>query len=222
MNTNHEDYVGVITDNVCENRAVNNLCKLTILLWFTVSMCIILCSCSTSKSATKHQEHHATVDVVASEAKHDTHLSEDIARLDSMISLFRQRERETNTTQEDSRETISEIITTTIDSLGREVRQEQRTTERTLSRQEQREREQWQQQVEQRWQQELSRRDSLYQIALSDLQARITADTAETSDSKAEKQTGYSGPSCKGLIYALIIIIIMIATRRYWKRFTEK
>ena len=113
------------------------ICVVVLML---MSMCS---SCATKRELHEHQTHVVVADEQAQEARHDGHARQTTA---SVWAAMREM-----AAQEQSRETTTETITTWTDSLGREMRQEQRTTQRELSRQEQ---QRWRQ-TEERWQNEL-------------------------------------------------------------------
>lgn len=188
---------------------------------FIVLAAISLCSCATKKEIYEHHSHHIEADTLARQAQADTHVTALAERLDSLFTLFMQREHERSTTNEDSRETITETITTSIDSLGRQLRTEQRTTDRTLSRQEQRDREQWQQQIQATYQRQLAAYDSLLRAAESRLQTHweLRDSTNEQHISTpANSQPWYLRllSNLQWLIAGIILGVAIYTTRRWW------
>ena len=106
----------------------------------------MLSSCATKKELHEHQTHVVEADTLAQEAKHDTHVSQKVQNLDSLVTASVWAAMQEFVRQEQEHEVTTETLTETIDSLGRIVRQQQKTTDRTLSRQElQRQQEQLQQ-----------------------------------------------------------------------------
>jgi len=195
-----------------------------IAVWTFIAYAVIsLCSCATKKELYEHHSHHIEADTLARQAQADTRVTAVSERLDSLFTLFMQREHEHSSSSEDSRETITETITTSIDSLGRQLRTEQRTTDRTLSRQEQHDREQWQQQMQTAYQRQLAAYDSLLRAAESRLQTHW-----EQRDSTNEQHI--SAPAAtlpwyrrlwdnlQWLIAGIILGVAIYTTRRWWKR----
>lgn len=190
---------------------------------FIVWAAISLCSCATKKELYEHHSHHIEADTLARQTQTDTRITAVAERLDSLFTLFMQREHEHASSSEDSRETITETITTSIDSLGRQLRTEQRTTDRTLSRQEQRDREQWQQQMQAAYQRQLAAYDSLLRAAESRLQTHW-----EQRDSTNEQHISVPAASqpwyrclwsnLQWLIAGTILGVAIYTTRRWWKR----
>lgn len=91
---------------------------------------IFLAACATQKTGTTVSsgttEKDSTENTVATTDY--THL------IDSLFTSWKQSLSQSSTTNEQSHERITESITFTIDSLGREIRNEQRTIDRDISR----------------------------------------------------------------------------------------
>lgn len=121
------------------------ICVVVLML---MSMCS---SCATKRELHEHQTHVVVADEQSQEARHDGHHQQTAVDIDSLVTASVWAAMQEMAAQEQSRETTTETITTWVDSLGREMRQEQRTTQRELSRQEQ---QRWRQ-TEERWQNEL-------------------------------------------------------------------
>ena len=97
----------------------------------------LLTGCATPKIVEQHHHHYEQADTLAIQARIDRSMNSWHAQMDSS---WRQRLDEYSASwfsHDDQKEHITETITTYIDSLGREVRQEQRTTDRSLSRMQQ-------------------------------------------------------------------------------------
>ena len=91
-------------------------------------------SCSTPRAVEEHHHHHYEVDTLAVQQQVDRQLTswhEDMTKL-----FFQKLQQYTDSwsSHEDQKETISELNTETTDSLGRKVRQEQRTISRDITR----------------------------------------------------------------------------------------
>jgi hypothetical protein len=122
---------------------------------------------------------------------------------------------------EDEKEKVTETITTFVDSLGREVRQEQRTTERSLSR--------MQQQTEQRLSREFEARlstaldsvNGIWQLKFEQYQTNF--EQADSSSVKETPATKTELPwykrwwqTLKDYLLMAGIVLLIIATRRIW------
>lgn len=127
------------------------------------------------------------------------------------------------TTQQESqsqeRERITETITSWVDSLGREVRQEQRVTDRDISKQQKLTEERLVQEMETRLQQAISQHDSEWNAKLEQLRTHF-----ERTDSIADKklqgkaaETWWDKFDRKfGWLMIIGIILLFIFTRKFW------
>jgi hypothetical protein len=182
---------------------------------------ITLVGCSTPKVIEQHHYHQFEADTLAVQAQVDKRM---IGWHEQMDSSWRQTWQEYSASwfsHDDQKETITETITTYIDSLGREVRQEQRTTDRSLSK--------MQQQTEQRLTREFELRiavaiDSVNGIWLSKFDALQTH--MENSDSTDIKETPASNSelpwykrwwqTIKNYLLIASIIVALLMTRNIW------
>lgn len=182
---------------------------------------LVLTGCTTPKIVEQHHHHYEQADTLAIQAQVDKHMNSWHAQMDSS---WRQRMEEYSASwfsHEDQKEKVTETITTYIDSLGREVRQEQRTTDRSLSK--------MQQQTEQRLSREFEQRMSAVVDSINDIwQQRFDAIQShwEKADSTAVKET----PATKTELpwyklwwqtlkdYLLIagIVALLVITRSIW------
>ena len=151
----------------------------------------MLSSCATKRELHEHHQHTVVADTLAQEARHDSHTNHQTSNIDSLVTASVWAAMQEFVRQEQEHEVTTETLTETIDSLGRIVRQQQKTTDRTLSRQElQRQQEQLQQlstQLHQRleamdsaWSDRISRYESHLRDSLSrqkDLQQSVAADS---------------------------------------------
>lgn len=211
---------------LCVLQVISFFCVLAIALVACVVI-LLFTGCTTPKAIEQHHHHYEQADTLAVQAMVDKHLNSWHAQMDSS---WRQRMEEYSasmTSNEDQKEKVTETITTFVDSLGREVRQEQRTTERSLSR--------MQQQTEQRLSREFEQRMSVVVDSVNDIwQQRFNAVKGhwEQADSSSVKET----PATKTELpwykrwwqtlkdYLLIagIVLLIIATRRIWWRWCKK
>jgi hypothetical protein len=121
--------------------------------------------------------------------------------------------------QEQQRERITETITSWVDSLGREVRQEQRVTDRDISKQQKLTEERLVQEMETRLQQAITKHDSEWNARLEQLRTHF-----ERTDSIADKklqgkaaETWWDKFDRKfGWLMIIGIILLFIFTRKFW------
>jgi hypothetical protein len=186
-----------------------------------------LVCCTTPKTVENHHHHYEQADTLAVQAQIDRRLSSWHAQMDSSWRQSWQEYSASWFSHDDEKEKVTETITTFVDSLGREVRQEQRTTERSLSR--------MQQQTEQRLSREFEQRMSVIVDSLNDIwQQRFERYQThwEQTDSTHVKET----PATKTELpwykrwwqtlkdYLLIagIVALLIITRSIWWPWCKK
>ena len=131
-----------------------------------VILCVLLGSCAAPKAIDRAEHHHSTIDTLSIQAAVDAHMTSWHERMDS---LFRERVSQSSSEQHsstDQKELITETVTTTTDSLGRVVRQEQRTISRDLHQEQQLFEQRLEREMESRLQTALSRQDSIWQQRL--------------------------------------------------------
>ena len=211
------------------------LCVLQVISFFCMLIiALVICAvvslftgCTTPKAIENHHHHYEQADTLAIQAQVDKRLNSWHAQMDSS---WRQRMEEYSasmTSNEDQKEKVTETITTFVDSLGREVRQEQRTTERSLSR--------MQQQTEQRLSREFEMRLSTALDSFNDIwQQRFNAAKGhwEQKDSTHVKETPATKTelpwykcwwqTLKGYLLIAAIIALLIMTRRLWWPWCKK
>ena len=117
-------------------------------------------SCTTSRTATSTVTHSEGDSLRALSAQYAA-VSQQLSCYDSIFAQMQARITAQQSTQEQSTERIQESVTTYLDSLGREVRQENRTIDRNLSRQTELRYEQQISSLQQQLSQETARTDSL-------------------------------------------------------------
>lgn len=136
------------------------------LLWglLICSVLTMLTGCATTRKTTSNVEVHQGDSLNMLNNKFDA-VSQQLSRYDSLFAQMQQQTSLHQTTDEQSTEHIQETVTTWLDSLGREVRQENRTIDRSLARQ-----------IEMRYeqqiatmQQQLSRQDARYDSLANEL-----------------------------------------------------
>lgn len=188
------------------------------LFWFVIML--LVTGCASHKSLEHHYHHYAQADTLAIQAQVDKRMSGWHKQMDSSWRQTWQEYSASWSSHDGQKEHITENITTYIDSLGREVRQEQRTTDRFLSR--------LQQQTEQRLSHEFESRLSVVVDSLNDVwQQRldILQSHFEKSDSASVTETPVAKPylpwykrwwqSLKAFLL-LAVIVALLMTIRFW------
>ena len=208
----------------CVCTAIKKVLGFLIGFFVFLLLCAIFCSCSTSKELHEHHVRTIVADMLAEQAQHDTHLSNESIDIDSLVKTLTYQYSAEWFTHEDEKETTTETITTAIDSLGRQLRTEQRTTTRTLSRDEQQRQQQWQQQMEEQWQRRYDRQDSLYRALESRVADHWADSTAQqknlvkhTDTTTALSWWQRTWAWLRGVLIGIVIAVVVMAARGWLK-----
>lgn len=195
------------------------------ILFFVVA---VLCTaCTTPKVVEQHHHHYQQEDTAAIQARIDQSLNSWHEQMDSSWRQTWQEYSASLTSNEDQKEHITETVTTYIDSLGREVRQEQRTIDRSLSK--------MQQQTEQRLSREFEARlstaidsvNGVWQLKFEALQAHW--EKSDSTDIKEQPVVSDSPrwyqrwwQALKDNLLIICIAIILATTCHIWIPWIEK
>lgn len=212
----------------CVLQVISFFCVLAIAL-VACTVISLFTGCTTTKAIENHHHHYVQADTLAIQAQIDRRLSSWHAQMDS---LWRQRMEEYSASlfsNEDQKEKVTETITTWTDSLGREMRQEQRTTERSMSR--------MQQQTEQRLSREFKMRLSTALDSVNDIwQQRFERyqthwEQADSTDSHAQSGSAAFGElpwykrwwqTLKDYLLMAAILALLIITWKWWSPLLRK
>lgn len=146
----------------------------------------LLVGCSTPKMVEEHHYHSYEIDTAAVQAIVDGRLGGWHEEMTQAIKVAIQSQQTEQSSQEQEKERVTETITTWVDSLGREMRQEQRTTERDISRQQRL----WEQRMSQQYEERLQRiADSLDAAWQARMDATYTHWAQADSSSVSAKPT---------------------------------
>ena len=115
-----------------------------------VTGCLMMVGCTTPKVIEQHHHHYEALDTQAVEARMDSKMNAWRNEMDSTFRALTSEYSASWSANESEKEIVTETMTSWIDSLGREVRQEQRVTNRDISRQQQQTEERITREVEQR------------------------------------------------------------------------
>ena len=194
---------------------------------FYITLVFFICglfgSCATKKELHEHQTHVVVADTLAQEARHDSHTNHQTSNLDSLVTASVWAAMQEFVRQEQEHEVTTETLTETIDSLGRIIRQQQKTTDRTLSRQELQRQQEQLQQLSTQLHQRLEAMDS----TVSDRMSRFESHLRDSLNSELSKQTETSGAPAitwwqrlwqwlKGILAGVAICGTLYLTRRFW------
>lgn len=188
-----------------------------------IAVGILLGSCAAPKAIDRAEHHHVAIDTLSLQAAVDARMQSVTTLFDS---LFRERVSQSSAEQHsstDQKELITETVTTTTDSLGRSVRQEQRTISRDLHQEQQQIARRIEREMESRLQTALDRQDSIWQhrldIALSHREqtdsARHTA-TPVPQDNRPWYRRW--ADHLQWLIIGVVFAAALWITRRWWRR----
>ena len=97
-------------------------------------VCWLMGSCTTPRAVEEHHHHHYEADTMAVKAQVDRQLSSWHEENEAWLHQAFSEQSASWFSNEHQQEMITEMITVTTDSLGREVRQEQRTISRDITR----------------------------------------------------------------------------------------
>lgn len=185
----------------------------------------LLTGCAVQKQDHQEQTHVVHTDSAGTEQSQTVQVSNQTVNIDSIITAVMQRTREEFARQEQEHEIVTETLTETVDSLGRVVRQQQKTTDRTLSRQEQQRIERLEQTFEQQIHLAIREHDSIWQERFAKYQATMTDSLQSVRDLQVQRSA--SNPLtwwqqlrlhlANIVLYALIILAaIWLIRKKKW------
>lgn len=151
---------------LCYAHAIFGCATYAVAFVLAIILCALFGSCSVPKTIDRAEHHHSAIDTLSVQAAVDAHMTSWHERMDS---LFRERVSQFSSEQHtttDQKELITETVTTTTDSLGRAVRQEQRTISRDLHQEQQQLALRIEREMESRLQTALALQDSIWQQRL--------------------------------------------------------
>lgn len=188
-----------------------------------VILCALLGSCAAPKAIDRAEHHHSAIDTLSLQAAVDAHMTSWHQRMDS---LFRERTSQFSSEQHsstDQKELITETVTTTTDSLGRSIRQEQRTISRDLHQEQQQLALRIEREMESRLQTALDRQDSIWQQRLdAALSHREQTDSTHNTVTPAaqDNRPWYRrwADHLQWLDVGIILAAALWITRRWWRR----
>ena len=149
-------------------------------------MCALLAGCGTPRVVEEHHHHHYEADTAAVQKKIDSQLSQWHSEMQQFFSDRLEQFTSQQQQSEQQHETIQETVTETIDSLGRKVRQEQRTISRDITRELLLTQQRITRELESRLQSTVDSIDSCWQMKYDSLSARVAqSDSSSVSKTPA-------------------------------------
>ena len=207
--------------DMCVLTTLYGCCFYALALALALLLCVLFGSCSTPKAVERTEHHSAEADTLAIQSAVDAHMCSWHERMDSLFRVRISEYSEQQSSHSEERELINETITTTTDSLGRAVRQEQRTISRDIQREQQLAVQRLEKEMDIRLQKALDHQDSIWQQRLEAVMTHWeqTDSTHQTvtpvpQDSRPWYQRWWSA-----IQYIAIGIILGAAawfTRRWW------
>ena len=179
--------------------------------------------CTTPAVVDRAEHHHAAIDTLSLQAAVDAHMFSWHERMDS---LFRERVSQFSSEQHsstDQKELITETVTTTTDSLGRAVRQEQRTISRDLHQEQLQIALRIEREMESRLQTALALHDSIWQQRLdAALSQREQTDSTRNvfTPVPQDNRPWYRrwADHLQWLDIGIVLAVAIWVTRRWWLR----
>ena len=180
-------------------------------------------SCATQRQQHEHQSHVIQVDTLVTETQHDIHSSQHRQNIDSLVSEAVSRAMQEYQKTEQEHEVTTETLTETIDSLGRVVRQQQKTTDRTISRQELMRQEQQIQELKINLQRHIEIQDSAWSAKFSQFETHLKDSLDQVIDKQSTTNAAPVTSWWKRMWHNLEMILIgvivacaLFVTRKFW------
>ena len=210
----------------CILQAISFFCMLVIAL-VACAVISLFTGCTTPKIVENHHHHYEQSDTLAIQAMVDKQLTSWHEQMDSSWTQRWQQYVSEQSTQEHERERITETVTTFVDSLGREVRQEQRTTERDMTRQQQQREERLVQEWESRLQRALDERDSVWQEKLEAVkvhQEQKDSTSSVVTPAQEDNRPWYRRwwDNMQWLALGGAVVLLLLLTRGMWQKVLKK
>lgn len=220
-----DEHVNILAEGKDKARRVNTFLCAHVLYVLALAAVLALCllvGCATPKAVEEHHHHYYNADTAAVRAQVDSRMSSWREEMQTVVSVAVSQQLTQQQQSEHQQETITELITVTTDSLGREVRQEQRTITRDVTRE--------LQQQEQRITQEYEARLHTVVDSVNDIwQSRydsIAAHVQQLDSTFVKKEpVGDTRPwyrrlwdGLKWFFIGAIVAIILWFTRKWWLR----
>ena len=191
-------------------------CFWTVVVVIVIALCV---SCAPTKIIERTETHTIGMDSTQVVQLMNQRVQNVQQHIDSAMHAITTQVTTQQESQSQERERITETITSWVDSLGREVRQEQRVTDRDISKQQKLTEERLVQEMETRLQQAITKHDSEWNARLEQLRTHF-----ERTDSIADKklqgkaaETWWDKFDRKfGWVMVIGVILLFYFTRKFW------
>ena len=188
----------------------------------------VLCmGCTTPKVVEQHHHHYQQADTAAIEAVVDRTTKSWREEMDSAFHAFENQYTASWTANESEKEMITETVTTWIDSLGREVRQEQRVTNRDISKQQQMTEERITREYETRLKTVVDSMSDIWQMRYDSLAAHV--EQLDSLSNISHPTSAVTTPwyqrlwrKFKDNLLAICIILVLMNTAPVWLPWIKK
>lgn len=180
-------------------------------------MCALLAGCSTPRVVEEHHHHHYQADTAAVYEQVDKQLTRWHTEMQQFFSDRLEQFTSQQQQSEHQQETIQETVTETVDSLGRKVRQEQRTISRDVTRELLQTEQRLTRELENRLQCAVDSMDSCWQMRYDSLAARVTvSDSSSVSktpagDNRSLKDRIFERLMwfCFGVVFIVLMLLLL-------------
>lgn len=188
-----------------------------------IILCALFTSCAAPKAIDRAEHHHSAIDTLSIQAAVDAHMNSWHERMDSFFRELVSQSSSEEHSSTDQKELITETVTTTTDSLGRSIRQEQRTISRDLHQEQQQLALRLEREMESRLQTTLDRQDSIWQQRLdAALSHREQTDSTHNTVTPVaqDNRPWYRrwADHLQWLAIGTILASAICITRRWWRR----
>jgi hypothetical protein len=200
--------------------ALGGMVAVALYVGIALAAMALLTSCASTKEFHQQHQHTVEIDTLAHQAETDSARHEHRQDIDSIVTASVWAAMQEFVRQEQEHEVTTETLTETIDSLGRIIRQSQKTTERTLSRQEIERQQEQLQQVANQLHQRLKVMDAEWHESLAQMEASLRDSLTQQIDLR--KETAALQPLTwwqktwqwlKGILVGIVIGILITCWR---------
>lgn len=207
--------------------AASHVIGYLIALTVGLAICALLSACSTQRIVEQYHHHHYEADTAAVRAAVDSRLQSWHEESEAWLRQAFSEQSSSWSSHEDQRETITELITVSSDSLGREIRTEQRTANRSIINGQRSMVNSITREYEQRLRVAVDSVGSIYQQRYDSLAARVVQ--LDSLSKSVQSGSPASKPWYQRLfeqwhyfINGFLIAVVLWLTRRYWWSLLKK
>lgn len=178
-------------------------------------ICAAMGSCTTPRAVEEHHHHHYEADTMAVKAQVDRQLT---SWHEEMTQFFNERLEQFSasmTSNEHQQETISELITVTTDSVGRTIRQEQRTITRDITRELQQQEQRITRELEAQLRVVVDSVNDVWQQRFDSLASHLTSDISHQTSSTpvGDTRPWYQKLWAKALLVLFVAALLFFAIK---------